>query len=295
MTSCYSAVTPRGGAGTYYIHADHLNTPRLITNSMGQAVWRWDNDDPFGGNAPNENPSGLGAFAFNLRFPGQYFDTETGLHYNYWRDCYDPSIGRYCQTDPIGLLGSINLYSYAANSPVIYADPFGLFCISPEQARIIASFAGGSVTGAIVGRSVSATLAGGAAGVVIESIIQGFQVLQPTAGIVSGVAAGVAVPNTNARGRAVGALAGLIAGAAASTSENDSNSTAGVVGVFGTFGAEVLFPDRPYTPTGAPLFRALRGGVGGIVGGGLQDALEKLLPLAYPCMRACDGTSEAAK
>jgi RHS repeat-associated protein len=268
-----------------------------VTTSADTPVkrWEWNNDDPFGGNAPNENPAGAGTYTLNFRLPGQYSDTETGLNYNYWRDCYDPATGRYCQTDPIGLLGSINVYTYGENSPVLYVDAFGLFCISPEQAKIIAAFAGGSVTGAIVGRSISATLAGGTIGASIEALLQAAGFSQPTAGIVSGVAAGVATPNANARGRAVGALAGLLAGAAASTSENASNTTAGVVGVIGSFGAEVLIPDRPYTPTGAPLFRALRGGVGGIVGGGLQDTLEKLLPLAYPCVQACIGSSEAVR
>src|SRR4030095_7761996 len=74
----------------YYVHTDHLNTPRLITNQTGQAVWRWDNTEPFGNNVPNENPSGLGNFTCNLRYPGQYFDKETNLHYNYFRD-YDPA------------------------------------------------------------------------------------------------------------------------------------------------------------------------------------------------------------
>ena len=55
----------------YFIHADHLNTPRLITNHLGQAVWSWANDDPFGHNAPNEDPGGLGAFTCNLRLPGK--------------------------------------------------------------------------------------------------------------------------------------------------------------------------------------------------------------------------------
>ena len=114
----------------YFIHADHLNTPRLITNHLGQAVWRWANDDPFGNNAPNEDPGGLGAFTCNLRLPGQYFDKETNLHYNYFRD-YDPSIGRYIQSDPIGMKGGINSFAYVRSNPLSRVDPFGLFETAP--------------------------------------------------------------------------------------------------------------------------------------------------------------------
>ena len=112
-------------AQLYFIHTDHLNTPRLITNATGQAVWRWDNTDPFGGNPPDENPSGLGIFSCNLRLPGQYFDKETNLHYNYFRD-YDAAIGRYIQSDPIGLAGGINTYAYVDGNPLSTIDPLGL-------------------------------------------------------------------------------------------------------------------------------------------------------------------------
>ena len=110
---------------TFYIHVDHLDTPRLITDGNQDIRWRWDNDDPFGGNMANANPSGLGTFEFNLRFPGQYFDRETNQHYNYFRN-YSPEIGRYIESDPIGLEGGMNTYSYAGGDPVNKFDLTGL-------------------------------------------------------------------------------------------------------------------------------------------------------------------------
>jgi RHS repeat-associated protein len=116
---------PESLSQMYYIHSDHLNTPRRIYDQAGQEVWRWDNTEPFGDSLPNENPSGLGTFTCNLRLPGQYFDKETNLHYNMARD-YDPAIGRYIQSDPIGLDGGINTYTYVKNSPLSFIDPRGL-------------------------------------------------------------------------------------------------------------------------------------------------------------------------
>jgi RHS repeat-associated protein len=109
----------------FYVHTDQLNAPRKITNpSTNAIVWRWDTD-PFGTVAANQNPTGLGAFIFNLRFPGQYYQAETGLNYNYSRD-YDPQTGRYVESDPIGLQGGINTYGYAFGNPIGRADPTGL-------------------------------------------------------------------------------------------------------------------------------------------------------------------------
>jgi RHS repeat-associated protein len=109
----------------YYIHPDHLNTPRLIANQAGTTVWRWDQGEPFGNDVPNNNPSGAGAFDFPLRFPGQYFDREINLAYNAMRD-YDPGIGRYVESDPIGLSAGLNTYAYGNASPLVYIDPDGL-------------------------------------------------------------------------------------------------------------------------------------------------------------------------
>jgi RHS repeat-associated protein len=117
-------------ADIYFIHPDHLNTPRVITNNVNQVVWRWDNLDPFGANLPNENPSGLGNFTCNLRLPGQYFDRETKLHYNYFRD-YDAGVGRYVESDPFGIKGGVNLYAYVGGNPLGLADKLGLLPDEP--------------------------------------------------------------------------------------------------------------------------------------------------------------------
>jgi RHS repeat-associated protein len=70
--------------------------------------------------------SSLVPFAYNLRFPGQYYQAETGLNYNYYRD-YDPLTGRYIESDPVGLTGGINTYAYVAGRPTMATDPQGLF------------------------------------------------------------------------------------------------------------------------------------------------------------------------
>jgi len=109
----------------YYLHTDHLGTPRRATDENGTVVWAWQGDT-FGQAAANEDPANLGSnTTVNLRFPGQYFDTETGLHYNYFR-YYDPSTGRYITSDPIGLEGGLNTYMYVGGNPNRWDDQYGL-------------------------------------------------------------------------------------------------------------------------------------------------------------------------
>ncbi|MFO1434846.1 MAG: RHS repeat-associated core domain-containing protein [Gammaproteobacteria bacterium] len=108
-----------------YIHADHLNTPRALTDTTGKVLWRWDSN-AFGEGLPNEDVDGDGVkVTYNLRFPGQYYDKVTGKHYNYFRD-YDPETGRYLESDPIGLAGGLNTYAYVGANPLTRFDPFGL-------------------------------------------------------------------------------------------------------------------------------------------------------------------------
>ena len=108
----------------FFIHADHLDTPRLVVDLQGNTRWRW-LAEPFGSTAPEVDPGGLGSFTFPLRFPGQYADGESGLFYNGQR-YYDPQTGRYHQSDPIGLVGGINTYSYVDSQPTGSVDPNGL-------------------------------------------------------------------------------------------------------------------------------------------------------------------------
>ncbi|MDQ1924315.1 RHS repeat-associated core domain-containing protein, partial [Massilia pseudoviolaceinigra] len=146
--------TAGAGESAYYIYADHLMTPRVIARaSDNKMVWRWDGANPFGEDPPDENPSRLGNFTYNLRFPGQYYDRETNLHYNYYRD-YDPQTGRYLQSDPIGLVGGINTYGYALGNPVLYFDPSGLLVPPPSVVTWAGSAA--SSTGAAAGVGVAA-------------------------------------------------------------------------------------------------------------------------------------------
>jgi len=107
------------GSQLYFIHNDHLGTPQVVTDKDQNVVWSTDKT-PFG---QLENESG--SIEQPIRFPGQYADPETGYYYNYYRD-YDPSLGRYIQSDPIGLGDGPNTYTYVYNNPLSYTDPYGL-------------------------------------------------------------------------------------------------------------------------------------------------------------------------
>ncbi|RMT63068.1 hypothetical protein ALP45_200040 [Pseudomonas coronafaciens pv. atropurpurea] len=103
----------------YYFHTDQIGTPLEMTDAEGQIVWQakyraWGAVEKLVVNEVEQN----------LRFQGQYFDAETGLHYNTFR-YYDPEIGRFITQDPIGLDGGFNLYGYCRN-PTAWIDPLGL-------------------------------------------------------------------------------------------------------------------------------------------------------------------------
>ncbi len=145
----------------YRIYTDQIDTPRVITDENNIIIWRWDSK-PFGESLTNDDNI---AFRYNLRFPGQYYDKEVQTHYNFNRD-YNPMIGSYIQSDPIGLSGGLNSYAYVNGSPLTYIDSKGQ------------SFFSGVLTGAEVGGSVcgpycavAGAAIGGAIGVVISDVI----------------------------------------------------------------------------------------------------------------------------
>jgi RHS repeat-associated protein len=111
------------GTEVTYLHADHLGTPRIGTNASRQVTWR-NRSDAFG--IPELSDTAV----VRLRFPGQLSLGVAGLNYNYFRD-YDPQIGRYLESDPIGLKGGLNTYGYVEQNPLRYVDPTGEFLNLP--------------------------------------------------------------------------------------------------------------------------------------------------------------------
>ncbi len=139
-------------AATYFFHTDHLGTPRVLSDKDQNVVWQGEYS-PFGGVTET-----VSTVEQSLRFPGQYFDVETGLYYNYFRD-YDPALGRYVEADPIGVLKDFSiverftpeiakdtqkignassitplnlLFGYAEQNPNLNIDPKGLECLNKK-------------------------------------------------------------------------------------------------------------------------------------------------------------------
>ena len=125
-----SPLYQRQGGEVAYYQNDHLGTPQRLVKANGAVVWAGQY------RAFGEVTETTTVWANPLRFPGQYYDPETGQHYNFFRD-YDPTIGRYTQRDPIGLMLDINVYSYAYNDPIYYTDNRGLFGVVGVAQEIV--------------------------------------------------------------------------------------------------------------------------------------------------------------
>ncbi|MBH1791465.1 RHS repeat-associated core domain-containing protein, partial [Stenotrophomonas maltophilia] len=111
-----------------YVQPDHLGTPRVVIDPVRNvSIWEWSNkSEVFGNQIPSADPDGDGvAFELALRFPGQQATDASGLFYNHHRE-YDPAVGRYSQSDPIGLRGGISTYGYVGGNSLSLIDPLGL-------------------------------------------------------------------------------------------------------------------------------------------------------------------------
>ncbi len=162
----------------YYYQNDHLGTPQRMLEKSGAVVWQ----APY--TAFGKAEILVVTAENNLRFSGQYYDDESSLHHNYMRD-YDPELGRYIQSDPIGLEGGLNTYVYVYNNPIKYIDPTGEYGLAGAGYGAISGGIGGYIsggwqgalagagTGALVGavNPFGANAAGAAAGAGIASLL----------------------------------------------------------------------------------------------------------------------------
>lgn len=144
LLTCACAL--QASAGVYFVHADAQDTPLALTNSAKTVVWRSDHQ-PYGEAIVDEDVDRDNrAVEMPIRYPGQYFDKESGLHYNYYR-YYNPRTGRYLESDPIGLAGGINTYAYAEGNPVSYTDPTGLVVFLAIPAGMLVDWGVGAAVG----------------------------------------------------------------------------------------------------------------------------------------------------
>lgn len=122
--------TVEADSSIHYVYTDHLGTPRAATTTTSNTpIWTWPwTQNPFG-----DKPASGSGFALNVRFQGQYFDTETDLAYNLNRD-YEFGTGRYIESDPIGIAGDVSTYAYVGSKPYLHTDSLGMISDAGEKA-----------------------------------------------------------------------------------------------------------------------------------------------------------------
>ena len=140
------AVLSDHDASTYqFVETDHLGTPRAVIHPVeNNIVWRWNiTNTAFGEHVASNNPDADAVtYTFNFRYPGQYYDAESTLYYNYFRD-YEPVVGRYVESDPIGLSGGKSTYAYVVSNPLANLDPLGLKTVCTRRTRMTEEWVAG--------------------------------------------------------------------------------------------------------------------------------------------------------
>ncbi|HRO24116.1 MAG TPA: RHS repeat-associated core domain-containing protein, partial [Promineifilum sp.] len=200
-------VTP--GNEVHFIHTDHLGRPESATRADKARSWSAVNLS-YHRTVAMDTIGGI-----SLGFPGQTWDEETGTWHNGFRD-YDPHTGRYIQSDPIGLGGGANTYAYAGGNPIIYVDPYGLHCLTPEEIGMLSGALEGGIAGAQGG---------------------------PWAALGGAVIGGGVGWITSDRGETAGLVASGMTGAVTAIGEGKSGMTrGGVSAVVGMAGAGTLGP-----------------------------------------------------
>ena len=151
LPGTHTPLALRIGQKVFAYHNDHLGTPRRLTDAHGNIVWSADYS------AFGSAQVVVDKVRNSLRFPGQQWDEETGLHYNRFR-YYVPAFGRYLTADPLRYLSGINFYSYAENNPIGQSDPLGLLSLLGKIAvGCVAAGVGLLAVGLIVATGGAAT------------------------------------------------------------------------------------------------------------------------------------------
>ena len=243
-----------------YVTADQNNTPRAVTNSAGTVVWSW----AYAGNPFGEQQPISGGFLLNLRYPGQYYDAESGTNYNMFRT-YEPAIGRYQESDPLGLRAGMSTYAYVSGNPLNHSDPFGLANLVYQQsATTVAGNLGGSASAGVyitvqltspfvdagVYASVGPAIQGGNGGIAEQlGVVKGNE--SDIEGQSSNVEADVPGGGLTLSYDEDGHLAGVLAGPAeeVGVSESDQTTTAyGLNDLGEALGGFIYGQIHPYNP-----------------------------------------------